>query len=147
MDHQSNLAQNARKLGFVAVNEGEAVRQLNAAVELIEDQGWTGKRRTPARRVLPPERIEPQGKVVALFPGQGSQYVDMGRELAVSFPPIRQAFAEMDEAFELDGMLPLSRMIFPIPAFDNAQKESQSNTLTQHRARPTCDRNVECRNV
>ncbi len=37
----------------------------------------------------------------------------------------------MDETFELDGMLPLSRTTFPIPVFDNAQKESQSNILTQ----------------
>lgn len=33
-----------------------------------------------------------------IFPGQGSQYVGMGKDLAESFPAARQVFAEADEA-------------------------------------------------
>ncbi|HEX7620441.1 MAG TPA: beta-ketoacyl synthase N-terminal-like domain-containing protein [Anaerolineales bacterium] len=119
------------RVGFVAVNEAEAASQLGATVELMKTKAGQESVEHPAGVYYRRSGLDPQGKLVALFPGQGSQYVDMGRELAVNFPPIRQAFADMDRAFEDDGMRPLSSIIFPIPAFDNSGKESQFNILTR----------------
>ncbi len=122
--------ENAR-VGFVAHNDDEAVSQLSTAMELLKNKGTLESAEHPAGVYYRRNGIDSKGKLVALFPGQGSQYVDMGRELAVSFPTIRQTLAEMDEAFDADGMQPLSSVIFPIPAFDSAQKESQSTMLTR----------------
>ncbi len=41
------------------------------------------------------------GKIAFIFPGQGSQYSGMGKELADAFPIARQIFDEADEALGL----------------------------------------------
>lgn len=53
-------------------------------------------------------------KIAFLFPGQGSQAVGMGRELAERFPVAAQTFAEADEALGL----PLSKLCFEGPEED-----------------------------
>ena len=53
-------------------------------------------------------------KIAFLFPGQGSQAVGMGRDLAERFPIAAQTFAEADEALGF----PISKLIFEGPEED-----------------------------
>ena len=52
--------------------------------------------------------------IAYIFPGQGSQYAGMGRELAENYPAARAVFAEADEALGFA----LSRLCFDGPAED-----------------------------
>ncbi|HEV2425591.1 MAG TPA: ACP S-malonyltransferase [Terriglobia bacterium] len=51
-------------------------------------------------------------KIAFLFPGQGSQYPGMGRDLAEKFPSAQRVFDEADQALGF----PLSRLCFEGPA-------------------------------
>ena len=53
-------------------------------------------------------------KTAFLFPGQGSQFVGMGKSLAGAFPAARRVFAEADEALGF----PLSKLCFEGPEED-----------------------------
>jgi len=68
------------------------------------------------------------GKVAFLFPGQGSQYVGMGADLAMQLPEARSAW---DRAAELtfDGR-GVHQLVFPVPAFTDGDRADQQAALT-----------------
>ena len=53
-------------------------------------------------------------KVAFVFPGQGSQYAGMGREVSEKYPVARSAFEEADTALDI----PISRLCFEGPEED-----------------------------
>ncbi len=67
------------------------------------------------------------GKLGILFPGQGAQYVGMGRDLICSFP---EAFSALEGAdAEFKGENRLSDYIFPRPGWKPEHKEAQEKAL------------------
>ncbi|WP_033826063.1 type I polyketide synthase, partial [Kitasatospora sp. MBT63] len=67
------------------------------------------------------------GRTGALFAGQGSQYVNPGHRAVLALPPLRAAFDQANRQF--DGAEPLSRIAFPAPAFDDAARAAQEESL------------------
>ncbi|MBN1248543.1 MAG: acyltransferase domain-containing protein [Anaerolineae bacterium] len=120
----------AARLGFVADSLDEARDLLEGAVKMLrmrpESDSWEHPKGITYRR----EGLDPTNSVVALFPGQGAQYVNMGRELAVNFPPLREVYADMDARFEAEGQAKLSTVVFAPPAFD-AETVAQQNEALQ----------------
>jgi acyl transferase domain-containing protein/NAD(P)-dependent dehydrogenase (short-subunit alcohol dehydrogenase family)/acyl carrier protein len=73
------------------------------------------------------------GKLGALFPGQGSQYAGMLRDLACQFPAMMEALADADEAFALQpsarNAKRLSDFIYPHPVFSEESRQQQEEAL------------------
>ena len=70
-----------------------------------------------------------EGKLGYVFPGQGSQYVNMGRDLACVFP-------EMLDSLESGGR-EIAQAIYPIPVYDkDAEAEQQTYLTSTDRAQP-----------
>ncbi|MDR3573813.1 MAG: beta-ketoacyl synthase N-terminal-like domain-containing protein [Anaerolineaceae bacterium] len=119
------------RLGFVAGSLQEAKDFLQTSIDFIkqkpDEAAWDHPKGIYYRKM----GIDPKGKVVGLFSGQGSQYLEMGRELQCNFPPMRQVFAEMDNLFIEDGLKPISSRVFPAPVFEQDQKNQLSDTLTR----------------
>ncbi|MCM2256302.1 MAG: SDR family NAD(P)-dependent oxidoreductase [Vicinamibacteria bacterium] len=68
------------------------------------------------------------GKVAFLFPGQGSQSLNMGRDLALGF---ESALTVWDRAAALPfGNTPLHEVVFPKAVFDDASKDALAKRLT-----------------
>jgi len=77
------------------------------------------------------------GKVAFMFPGQGSQQVDMLKDLCLQFSEVRSTFERASR--HLDGRFdrPLNEFIFPQPAFTDEDRAAQQARLTDtHKAQP-----------
>ncbi len=114
--------------GFTLVATGKAPlleglaairRHLEDAAQPLPQDAWAGARKAAGAMPL-----------ALLFPGQGSQRLQMCRDIAVYMPELR-ASIEAAEA-QAANMLPdrLSRLIYPPAVFDGAAREAQAAKLT-----------------
>ncbi|MGL4639354.1 MAG: beta-ketoacyl synthase N-terminal-like domain-containing protein, partial [Shewanella sp.] len=138
------LPEDAARLGLVAQDIGELQQLLIQAISQLNanpDKAWqwpSGLSYRPRALVTPcdTQGEAPEGsqrtanKVAALFAGQGAQYLNMGCELACHFPEMRQQIMASDKVFDRHGQTPLSRILYPIPAFDDTELKAQNARLT-----------------
>ena len=114
------------RLGFVAADPTEAHAQIQRALAMLSGQPAAERLQHPKGIFYQRQGLATAGRVVALFPGQGSQYLEMGRELALNFPPLRDMFGQADAHA---GALPLSEVLFPPPAFSAEEQAAQAARL------------------
>ncbi|MBX7165577.1 MAG: SDR family NAD(P)-dependent oxidoreductase [Pirellulales bacterium] len=69
------------------------------------------------------------GPLAMLFPGQGSQYPNMLCPLAVEFSEVAGCFERADAELRGAYEQPLSTFVYPPPAFDDAQRQRQTEAL------------------
>jgi len=76
--------------------------------------------------------VNEDNKIAFVFPGQGSQYVGMCRDLACQFPQFSTALEEANQMFiEATGKQSLADVLYPIPVFSKTDEKEQENTLRQ----------------
>ncbi|MBT3601686.1 MAG: acyltransferase domain-containing protein, partial [Candidatus Latescibacteria bacterium] len=130
----TEIPASAHRVGFVANSATQAVTLFGTTIDglksLKDETVWEHPKGVFYRHGA----LEENAKIVALFPGQGSQYVNMGRELAISSPLVRETWEVMDSQYEK----PLTDIIFPSPVFtDDAQKIQTQNLQKTENAQPS----------
>jgi acyl transferase domain-containing protein/NAD(P)H-dependent flavin oxidoreductase YrpB (nitropropane dioxygenase family)/NAD(P)-dependent dehydrogenase (short-subunit alcohol dehydrogenase family) len=73
------------------------------------------------------------GKVCFLFPGLGSQKINMLRDLVLSIPQSRSKFELSDKLLMDFYHQPLSKYVYPIPVFSDSEREKQQAELNDCR--------------
>ncbi|WP_133406483.1 type I polyketide synthase [Parashewanella tropica] len=118
------------RLGFVASNIEQARQQIEQAIKQLKhnsDTPWTLPSGTSYR---PSALVNHKTMVAALFAGQGSQYVNMAKELACNFPEVRTEFDSANAVYSQNQQQHLSERVFPVPVFTSADKKAQQAQLT-----------------
>ena len=73
-----------------------------------------------------------QGTLAFLFPGEGSQYINMLSDLCIHFPEVRHCFDILDRAFadHPRNYLP-SNVVFPPPSGKKEERIAQKERIWQ----------------
>ena len=121
------------RLGFAARSVEQARDLLEKAQSTLEAKGYAKAWTLPQGVFYGPRALPADTRVVALFSGQGSQYVNMGQEAALGYPQVLQAFEGMDRVFHDSGETPLSQTVFPRPSFDPEDQKRRETQLNDTR--------------
>jgi acyl transferase domain-containing protein/acyl carrier protein len=116
------------RLAVVARSVDELAAALEAAPSRIEAAARGASAPAPGGVFVSLSAVEAPPKVAFLFPGQGSQAIGMGGELAVHVDVCRAVFDRL--ATRAFGGERLQDRIFPPPAFDDEARARQQARLT-----------------
>jgi acyl transferase domain-containing protein/NAD(P)H-dependent flavin oxidoreductase YrpB (nitropropane dioxygenase family) len=126
----SRSLQGDLRLAIVATSLEDLQEKLAQAREALSVPGAT-EIEDPRGIYFTEKPLAQQGRIAFLFPGQGSQYPGMLSDLALIFPEVRDAFQRADWVLAPHFAKPLSRTIFPPPAFSKDERKAQAEALTQ----------------
>ncbi|TEW53001.1 SDR family NAD(P)-dependent oxidoreductase [Psychromonas sp. RZ5] len=116
------------RCGFVAEDAVEAkklIKQIIQQLSTDDSKAWS----KPSGIYYREQGVVTKGKVAALFSGQGSQYLNMGRELTCHFPSMMSSQTAIDKAFHQAGKASLSSVVYPTPVFEQEKRAQQELDL------------------
>lgn len=118
------------RLALVATSIDDLTKKLERTISLLADRNEIND----PTGVFYSEATPVAGKEVCfLYPGQGSQYVNMLRDLLIGIPTGQDTLSDANR--QLDHFLdrPLSRYIFPPPVFNEEEAKQNFTALSNTR--------------
>ncbi|MFE9369690.1 SDR family NAD(P)-dependent oxidoreductase [Streptomyces sp. NPDC006711] len=104
------------RLGVVAASDSERTSLVARAIDRLEGGPGAESWELSGQLVYRRDALPPGAKVAALFAGQGSQYVGMGRHALLALPPVRAYFDRANALWEPGelGLETLADVVFPV---------------------------------
>jgi len=124
------------RVGFVTASASESIKALESILKGFASKPDAASWELPTGVYYREKGLETEGKVVSLFSGQGSQYVNMGSKLAINYPTVMQSIETMNGLFAEDGGS-LTDALYPKPVFtEEAQKQLNVELQKTENAQP-----------
>ena len=128
-------------LAKISQSDFDASKQLRLAIIANNKQDLDTAVNNALRELQSTQIIENQtnifyseqdfaGDIALLFPGQGSQYLNMGAELAMEFTSARQIWDQSANE-HWDQTTSLHEIVFPEPSFNPSVMQTQRETIQQ----------------
>ncbi|QDZ91680.1 SDR family NAD(P)-dependent oxidoreductase [Shewanella decolorationis] len=124
------LPPQSARLGFIAKDYAQLQTLLTQAMAQLESNSAESWQLPSGISFRAQALVKDNNKVAALFAGQGSQYLNMGLEIANNFPELRRHIHASNKVFNDRGKISLSSVLYPIPAFDDESRKAQESALT-----------------
>ncbi len=121
-----NAGNGAYRLGFVARDVSQAAEKCAAALKLLKENdapGFTTGGIAYREKPL-------AGKVTLLFPGQGTQGVNMLRHVAMGYPEMRRSIARGDDVLLGQDSAAVSELLYP-KALTRAEKNAAQAAISR----------------
>ncbi len=139
--HEASSGETLRRLAFETTRDFDRTAPARLVVVAEDEAALARKLQHAAQRIAEhPDTpfsspdgthygcTQPSGGVAFLFPGQGSQSLDMGSAVARHFDTARAAWDEAADHDFGEG-LPVHRVVFPPSAFDDETRTAQQDRL------------------
>lgn len=120
-------AQRPARLAIVAKDEADLQQKFQQVITHLQQQP---QQPLAMKGVYYARSAQAPGKMAWLFPGQGSQYRNMGVDWALHFSSA-QAVWDQIATLGLTGSLALHQVVFPIPVFSPEEQAQQEALLTR----------------
>ncbi len=127
---QAQNRQAGSHLAIVAASLDDLRQKLASASESLA-QPQTVQINDPRGVYFSAQPLAPQGKLAFLFPGQGSQYPGMLQDLLLHFAELRETIEQATRTLASKLDEPLTRYIFPPPAFTGDEEKAYQQALTR----------------
>jgi acyl transferase domain-containing protein/phosphopantetheinyl transferase (holo-ACP synthase) len=112
-------------LGIVAQTTDDLVRKLERAISRLDDRSCRQIKETSGTYYFE-HPLAASGMLAFLFPGEGSQYVNMLADLCRYFPAVRGCFDQVDRIFAHHSRgYVLSQFLYPPPALPGQRTDGR----------------------
>lgn len=122
------------RLAFTASETAKVSGMLNAAIRFLQD---VDNSEPPLKMYYKASAQVEKPKVAFLFSGQGSQYVNMGREMSLYFSAFRNNLELANQLFQSSFPRRFSDHLYPEASFERTIQKNQETALNDtHIAQP-----------